>query len=208
MQDVYVDSREVDKVIEKGQEIISRLKKKYMDCGDVVCGDVAIERKTLGDFSSSVLEQRVFRQAERMQDYNYRGYVFIVGDIEQLWMNPHIRKRFSLGQYTNAVSELAMQYNTPCISVRDETHFWEMANKFTKYANEPNTRKPHIKRKANKNDTLLSILCCIDGIGVKKATTIIRACSLRDLLDMSEKELREIDGIGKKHAKSLKAVFN
>lgn len=88
---LFIDDREpasfVNLVIETSTILIEM---KHLETGDYVCEDVVIERKTIDDFVSSIIDKRVFRQCERMLKSPHR-YLLISGRIKDIWskITPH-----------------------------------------------------------------------------------------------------------------------
>jgi len=67
---IIVDKREknsmvISELIERKQEI----KLEYLNVADYIVGNVAIERKTLSDFVSSMLNKRLLRQLGELKQY-------------------------------------------------------------------------------------------------------------------------------------------
>ena len=89
---LYIDDREpsefVDIVL---TQCPITCEPKHLITGDFVCEDVCIERKEIGDFASSIIDGRVFRQCERMLKEFAHPYLVIHGRITEIWskINPH-----------------------------------------------------------------------------------------------------------------------
>ena len=67
---ILIDSREknsliVSELIEKKHEI----KLETLQVGDYIVGDIAIERKTLNDFISSMLSKRLIEQLNNLKQF-------------------------------------------------------------------------------------------------------------------------------------------
>ena len=63
---------------------------QQLKTGDYVCEDVAIERKTIEDFASSLKDRRLFKQFERLQNFEH-PFILISGQMSDLKskINPH-----------------------------------------------------------------------------------------------------------------------
>ncbi len=99
---VLLDIFSKNKVMEKKKKIIvdnregnslvpSELKKlgfeiefKQLSLADYVLGDTAIERKTISDFISSIIDKRIFSQLEGIKQYpNY--FLIVEGDLNEIY---------------------------------------------------------------------------------------------------------------------------
>ena len=90
---IIIDSRE-HKII---KELEIRLGDKYKDMvkvemlsiGDILVGDMVIERKTLEDLASSIIDGRYTEQSIRLeecrQENNNKIYYFIEGDLTKYY---------------------------------------------------------------------------------------------------------------------------
>jgi len=81
--EMIIDSREPD---ESQMAVAQELEDHGIPCrvsgletGDFVIGDVAIERKTGKDLTSSITDGRIFEQSSRMQDDFRRSIVILEG---------------------------------------------------------------------------------------------------------------------------------
>jgi len=78
---VIVDTREKPSGIpEILKGLGARVEYRLLDLADYVIGATAIERKTVGDFVSSLFSGRLFEQARRLND-SYMAPVIVVEEI-------------------------------------------------------------------------------------------------------------------------------
>lgn len=63
---------------------------EHLKTGDYVCDDVYIERKTINDFAGSILDRRVFKQADRLAKFPH-PYIVISGRHSDVYskVTPH-----------------------------------------------------------------------------------------------------------------------
>jgi len=93
---LYVDTREPPIFMEKIAELCPiPMEAKQLLTGDYVCGNVAIERKTINDFCLSVIGRetehngRLFTQSERLgKEFPYH-YILVTGTIDECTVNMH-----------------------------------------------------------------------------------------------------------------------
>ena len=98
---ILVDDREgvdlVTPLTKLGVEcMITRL-----SCGDYVCGDVVIERKTISDFCLSIIDGRLINQVEKMKEAFKHKYILISGKITE--KESEINEKCVLGKIVSLV---------------------------------------------------------------------------------------------------------
>ncbi|RLG75819.1 MAG: hypothetical protein DRO12_05025, partial [Thermoprotei archaeon] len=69
---VLVDSREPEWVYEMFHSMGYRVEREYLDIGDIVIGDLCIERKTPTDLVNSVTSGRLWEQMYSLTQYDRR----------------------------------------------------------------------------------------------------------------------------------------
>lgn len=176
---------------------------------------VVFEYKTANDFISSVIDGRVFRQSKRMQQYSFH-YIIVVGNVfEEIrnrysdYENPFYAKYrngkmkgFTIHNYLGALATLFE--HDKVIHVENENQAFTIMGYLSRNIIERNPDVKAIDKPVCKmTDSVSTFLACIDGISVKKAILIRDALnlkSLKDLLDITHKDLVSIKGIGSKTA--------
>lgn len=202
-----VDTREQDDVIMVGKEMFPDLKVEMLDVGDVVYENggksFCVERKCIFDFVDSTRDGRLVSQPMKMiENYDY-NYIVIVGSFMTLSIDERYAN-FTQKQYLGKVASLNMKYRMPTITVEDDFQFWELIGRFI--AKLPEAGKPLVKPtivNPNSDDTHVSMLCCIPGVGESKARLILDEFEFWDLPEVSKEELMEIKGIGNGFAEKI-----
>jgi ERCC4-type nuclease len=89
LEDVlFIDSREPPWVAEKIAQLCPiEISVEQLETGDFICGDIAIERKTINDLAASIVDKRLFTQTERMRNNFSYHYVLINGRLQDVEMN-------------------------------------------------------------------------------------------------------------------------
>lgn len=175
-----------------------------LDVGDYVCGNCCIEYKITSDFIDSVKNKRIFKQANRMDEYYDNHYVFIETEYRQMKDAIHNswyrKKPFSWKQYYGALASLC-QITKPIIVHNFDESLRFMDRLFEK-SNDGKIR--NVVPSAKKYDNfLVNCLSSIEGIGGNTALLIIDSLDLntyRELCDITEDDLVRIKGIGRKTA--------
>ena len=87
---IVVDHREPADVVARLQELGAPVQVKQIYPGDYVVGEVAVERKTVSDFFSSLIKKRLFEQVQRLRDAYPVPMVLVEGDLTEIseYKNP------------------------------------------------------------------------------------------------------------------------
>ena len=194
---------------------------KQLVLGDAIINDnIIIERKTLNDLASSIVDGRYKEQSFRLQkalEENYKVYYFIEGNLDlyigNIPKNSLIRSLFSL---TNKGFQVIMTKNT-----KETAYFMiQFAEKIKTLNISPNKNYEEtdgiIKKQKNKNITRDNIsifmLCQIPGISTVIASILMdnykHITNLIKELDKNPLLLDEFEYINPKTNKSKKLNKN
>lgn len=202
-----IDDREKNTRIEKAMNFFNeagiQTKKERLPIGDYVFNKrVVFEWKTPSDFVSSIMDRRVFKQAQRMRQYPY-SFIIIVGDVfEYIRKQYYIRDRTTLKEFTiqNALGALAtlLEYDK-VVMVENENQAFTIMTYLSKNILRRDKSEPIEKPVCKMSDSVGTFLCCIDSISTKKAILIrehLKLHNLHDLLEVTKEDLVGIKGIG------------
>jgi Fanconi anemia group M protein len=202
---VYCDDREENTIaVEQLKRLGAVVKSVRLDVGDFVLSDRAcVERKTAADFESSVIDGRLFVQAQELKENFASPVVAIVGfEFERLHENA-IR---------GALIALAVDYKIPIFFFRDEEDLAEFL--FVLGKREQLLKPKEMKIQFSKKGSSLEqqqrlIVESLPMIGPKNALALLEHFgSVEKIVLADEKELQRAKGIGRKRAKQIKAVLS
>jgi Fanconi anemia group M protein len=202
---ITIDYRERNCLI--ASELVSMgfiIEFRELKVADYIVKDTAIERKTINDFISSMINKRLLKQLQELQQYENR--LLIIEGIEEQelytdskeWtgMNPNAIRGFLLS--------ILLKYKIPIIftkNYKDTAKFIAILSKKQEKELPLNINKKTL----NKKERMQFILEGFPGIGPKTAKKLLKKFkTLRNLFNASEEELKEI--IGKK-AESFKELI-
>jgi len=187
---------------ERNSLVPSELKKqgfevefKELKVADYIVRGVAIERKTVSDFVSSMINRRLLKQLEELQQYKTKLLIIEGIDEQELYNDQEIN-----GVNPNAIRgfllSILLKYKVPIIYTKDA----EDTAKFISVL----SRKKEIeqplnvsKKSFNKKEQLQFILEGFPGIGPKTAKKLLKKFkSIKNILNTPQEELQEC--IGKK----------
>lgn len=216
---IIVDSREPERIESKLNKIGILTERKKLDVGDYLFSNIAIERKTMKDFLSSVYDRRLFSQLYDLKNNYDRSLLIVIGSLpKKKWIRTRklripislnkkeIEKRKKTLLANLAISYLS--YNIPFYIAKDEDEFIEfLANLYFKSSKKKISLKP-VKKKHNTIKEIKSdMLSCIPFLGRKLANKLSDKFSIKYLIDAPIENLIKIEGIGIKRARKIKEIL-
>ena len=168
---------------------------KELKIGDYIAGDVIIERKTISDFISSMLNKRIFSQIEDLKQFENKLMV-IEGIEEKELYNDNNEAGVNANAIRGLLLSITLKHKIPIIFTKNSEdtakYLFILLNK------KENEMSLNAKKKArNKKEQLQFILEGFPGIGPKTAKKLLKEFkSIKNITNASEEELRNI--LGKK----------
>ena len=172
---------------------------QHLEVGDYLINNLAIERKTINDLKSSIINKRIFTQLQNLKQYP-SSLLLIEGSQDELSNNEILHENALRG----FLLSLALQEKIPFIITLDSKdtarHLSLLACK--KSSSELSLRPSRIF--TTKEEQLQFILEGFPHIGPVKAKALLaRFRSLNAIINASESELQEMLG---KYAKKFKEL--
>ncbi|WP_409200256.1 DEAD/DEAH box helicase [Methanobrevibacter sp. DSM 116169] len=203
---VYADSREGNStVIRHLDNIEVNVKVKSMTVGDYqVSDDVIIERKTAKDFVDSIVDKRLFKQANDLREEFKKPIIILEGDdLYSGFINPNAIR--------GSIASIALDFGISIIPTRDSEDTAAMIKRIA--SREQRGEKTNIQlRTDRKPDNLweqqVFIIESLPNVGPVNAKKLLEHFgSVKKIMDASESELQEVEGIGKKIAQNIRKVI-
>ena len=170
---------------------------KHLKVADYLVGEVAIERKTINDFISSMINKRLLRQLEELKQYEKRLLVIEGIDEQELYNEEEG------GMHSNSIRGMilytSLEANCPVILTKDyedtARYLYLIAKRMEK------DKKPisfHAKKKArNVKEQIQYIIEGFPGIGPSTAKKLIKEFkTIKKIINTPIKTLQAL--IGKK----------
>lgn len=204
---VYADSREGNsKVIRHLTEMEMDVKVRPMAVGDYqVSDDVAIERKTAKDFVDSIMDKRLFKQATELREEFKNPLIILEGDdFYNGFINPNAVR--------GSIASIALDFGISIIPTRNAQDTAAMIKRIA--IREQTGEKPHIQTRTDKKpvnmwEQQLFIVESLPNIGSVNAKKLLEHFgTVSKIINASENELMEVEGIGKKTAKNIRKVVD
>jgi Fanconi anemia group M protein len=202
---IIVDHREDEKFDLFFKDMGAYVDRRVLDVGDFLCSArLVIERKTRSDFEQSVIDGRLFSQLPNLVS-NYERIVVIVEGVND---EERLRRSSLLGAYATIIAD----YGASLIFTRDKEATAEIIFNFAKH--EQLARKQpmriYAKRKTfTPSQTARAIVEALPMVGPKSAKALLNHFStVEAIAQANEREIAEVPGVGKKRAKTIKAVLS
>jgi len=207
---IFADSREQASNINK--ELFShddvKLITKALDIGDYVLSkDVCVERKTIEDFLNSMIDGRLFTQLNNLRQNYTKPLVILEGNTTELFTLRNIHKNSVLG----ALTSIALDYQVPILNSKDSTETAQMLYVIAKREQKTNNKEVRI-RVGRKGLTLSEqqrfIVEGFPSVGPLLAKSLLEKFgSIKEIVDATDKDLQELENLGKKKAKLIQKVL-
>jgi Fanconi anemia group M protein len=168
-------------------------------------GGVAVERKTARDLISSIIDRRLFDQAEHLRE-NYSHPVFIL-EGDPLAVESRVRPNAIRG----ALSRLAVMGRLPVLPSADPEETAALLVTIARQAQTEsgNERSPAKRRALSITEWQEAIVAALPGVGPVLARRLLAHLgSFAALVQADVKTLREVEGIGPRKAEALVGLFS
>lgn len=173
--------------------------------GDFICSDrVCVERKTGDDFVSSIVDGRVFRQAEELKNSFSKPVIIVEGNNTRENMNDNAIKA--------ALTSIVLDYGIPVIMTRHEEEtarviFWlakrEQVNSKRGVGIAGKKRPKKIK---NFQESVVSGLPGVSTVLSKRMLEKFK--TIKNFANADEYKISEVKGVGKSLAKKIHKILN
>jgi len=191
------------------KEVINNLKKlgasvneQPLEVGDFICSEnVAVERKSYDDFISSIIDGRIFEQAENLKKNFKKPIIIIEG---------YSNREFNDNAFKAAIASLIVDFDVSLLNTRNE---YETAKNIFWIAKKEQSVKGtglsiRVGKKPKDDRQLVEfIFASLPGVSTKTARKIIENFnSPKDFFSSSEKEFVKV--LGKKKGKDIWKILN
>ena len=203
---IYADNREANSRILDILKNRCDLREKQLPVADYLLSKrVAVERKTCGDFISSIIDGRLFRQLNELKE-NFRMPLMILEG------NPlAIERKIHPNAIRGALASINLDYGIPVIKTENNLDTAEMLLAIAK--REQLEKKKNIslrgaKKAKSTNHRQEFILAGLPQISTQTARKLLKHFgTLENIFMATEEELTGIEGIGPKTAKMIRTLL-
>lgn len=168
---------------------------RELKVADFLVKDVAIERKTISDFVSSMINRRLLRQLEELQQYEKK--ILIIEGIDEQELYSDEPGGVNSNSIRGFLLSILLKYKVPIIFSKD---YKDTAKFISVIANKKTNSKLSLnvsKKSFNKKEQLEFVLEGFPGIGPTTSKKLLKKFkSLKNIFNASQEELEKI--LGKK----------
>jgi len=171
---------------------------KELKVADYIVKDIAIERKTVSDFISSMVNKRLINQLQDLKQYENRLLIIEGIDEQDLYSEKYAEERRKM--HPNSVRgfllSILLKHKVPIIFTKDYRDTAKFILILSKKKNKEMSLNAS-KKTLNKKDRMQYILEGFPGIGPKTAKKLLNYFkTIKNIINASEEELKKI--LGKK----------
>jgi DNA excision repair protein ERCC-4 len=172
---------------------------------DYVVGPIAVERKTVGDFASSLFNKRLFDQVDRLRTTYDQAVLVVEGDLAELeeFRNP--------AAFYGAMCHIGLDRGVPVLPTPDvEGTALLLATMHKRLEKDPS--RPGLRHKPpalNPRQEQLFLLQGLPGVGAAVSENLLdHFGTVRRVLRAQERELRRIPLVGGEKARRITDVLD
>ncbi len=165
----------------------------------VINPEIAVERKALPDFVSSVYDGRLFYQASQISSAYRKPYLIIEGDIKEL-----ARLTRNLNSYYGAIANVTLAHDLRVMHTADPE---QTAAAVAGLAKNSRARPPlpgtftTAPKGNDEPQQQLYLISALPGVGTKLARRMLsRFGTPRKIMNLTEAQLAMVQGLGPKRA--------
>jgi Fanconi anemia group M protein len=196
---------------EKGTGILKELvnlgvslKLEMLNVADYVLSPrCAVEFKTVEDFAQSIIDGRLLEQLKQMKQHYDRPVILVEGT-QDLFNVRNIHPNAIRGM----LATIAVSYGIPIIYTKDTKDTAAQLIAIAKREQEisKDTFQPHAeKRVSTVQEQQEFIVSALPNVGLNLAKELLAHFkSVKNVVNASEEQLKEVDGVGDKKAKAIK----
>lgn len=183
---------------------------KQLTVGDfILSDDVCIERKTVNDFVSSIINKRLFEQLTSMKETYDRPMLIIEGKksftglCHGTKMNPNA--------LAGAIASIGMDYKIPVLHTLDQRDTANLLYVIAKREQEELKKGVSIRQKIgdSMNEKQEFLIAGLPGIEKTNAERLLKHFGTpASVFNATIDDLQKVDGIGKEKAKRIREILD
>ncbi len=208
--EIVIDQRELDSAIARNLSTRDGIETRLetLEVGDYVLSDrVAVERKTIGDFLSTLLDgdRSLFDQARDLSRHYARPVLIIEGEGD-IYSERNVHPNAIRG----ALASLAVDWGISVLRTRDQEDTANLLETIATREQAADGREVSVhgeKSQKTLTEQQEYVVSAIADIGPVTARTLLAAFgSVEDVLTASKEDLLEVEGVGEVTASRIREV--
>ncbi|KZX14632.1 ATP-dependent RNA helicase DbpA [Methanobrevibacter cuticularis] len=203
---VYADSREGNSKVLRALDMLNvEIRIKAMSAGDYqVSEEIAIERKTAKDFVDSIVDKRLYKQAQTMREEFKKPIMILEGDdLYSGFISPDAIR--------GSIASIAIDFGISIIPTRNPEDTAAMIKRIAIREQNGSTKPIQVRterKPVNTWEQQQFIVESLPNIGPVSAKKLLeKFATVEQVINANENQLQEVEGIGKKTAENIKKVL-
>lgn len=168
----------------------------------VISPEIAVERKSISDFISSVYDGRLFVQASEISSSYRKPYLIVEGDVREV-----SKLTKNVNSYYGAVASVTLAYDLRVIHTSDPGETASAIAALSQHSRKRPLPPGSIAAPPKGSDEAqqqLYLVSALPGVGLKLAKRMLaRFGSPRKVMALSESQLALVQGLGGKRASRI-----
>ena len=168
--------------------------------------EIAIERKSVSDFVSSIVDGRLGKQLISMAESYEKPLVIVEGDKEKLF-ETNLHRNAIIGMLTS----IALNYQVPMLftdSARETAQYIFVIAKREQEGKGSDVRLRIGRKGLTLEEQQRFVVESLPMVGPKMARALLKKFgSVKGIVNAQSKELQEVDNMGQKKAKLVRQVL-
>ncbi len=204
---VIADSRELGALVTRELAKLGALvKSETLDVGDFVLSErVAIERKDVDDFASSIIDGRLFEQASKLKESYMKPIIIVEG--ESLTGSGRVRPEAMMGAYAS----ILLDYGIPIVWTQKPSETAQLMFAVARREQLQERRLPRVMPLSkpttveDQQEFIVSSLPNIDNARAKKLLSAFQ--TVEQVFTAPKEELMSVSGIGDKISGEIRRIL-
>ncbi|MFH1328044.1 MAG: ERCC4 domain-containing protein [Candidatus Bathyarchaeota archaeon] len=204
---IYVDNRESPSPVIK--ELIRagvNVNLTNLTVGDYILSEqIGVERKTIQDFASSIIDKRLFTQAKELSSTYNKPLIIIEGE------NLFATRNISVQAIRGAITSMIFDYQIPILTTKDANETALILFSIAK--SEQVDRKIHVAVRSEKKPLTLAeqqeyLVSGLPNVELTLAKRLLSTFgSVEKVFNATEEELKKVHGVGNIIAEKIKKTI-
>lgn len=204
--------------VHEPKSVLSLLKRKgldfernFLEVGDYILPDgIAIERKRGDDFLHSIIDGRLWVQANNLTQYDVPIFCVVSNN---MWKDMYFNKSRHIHKaYYGALATLISKFSIPTVNFSSDEDFVDfICYLYSKILSDKKSTRPVplCRKPKSLSERRENCLAMIEGVSISKAKQLLDCFgSIRNISNADIDELMKSPGIGRKLAQNIHETLN
>ncbi|RLJ08820.1 MAG: hypothetical protein DRP16_00530 [Candidatus Aenigmatarchaeota archaeon] len=206
---IFADKRENSSQVVRHLKELAEVKEKKLELADYIVSDrVAVERKTIRDFLQSIIDHRLFKQADSLISAYERPVLILEGNPELLFLERNMHSNTIRGVF----SSLALDYSLPTLWTQNSKETALQIYWLAKREQIENKREIQIRAKqktlteSGLQEYIVAGLPSVSNVLSQRLLKKFK--TVRKIFTAKPEKLMKVDGVGRKKAERIWEILN